>query len=87
MKKGKKIIIIVLTIWLVFFTTDYMLYKFDKRPIFSIPIVVYKDGGTVEYYGPGYKIIKYNRLDEINGESGRKDMEFGLWNLKYSEKK
>ena len=37
---------------------------------------IYKDGGTKEYYGLGYKVIKYNQIE------GRRDTQIGLWNLK-----
>jgi hypothetical protein len=46
--------------------TDYSLAKHNKKPIFAIPILRHKDGGTVEYYGLGYKVIKYNKLDNID---------------------
>lgn len=81
-----KFIFIVVLVWLSFFTIDYVLFRFNKKPVFSIPLKIYKDGGTVEYYGLGYKIIKYNVLDnKITGTVGRKDLEFGFWNLEYSE--
>lgn len=88
MKKKYKIIILLFGIWLVFITTDSMLSKWNQRPIFSLPIVHYKDGGTIEYYGLGYKIIQYRSINnKMTGEKGRKDTVFGLWNLKYDEKK
>jgi hypothetical protein len=50
--------------------TDYCLAKANKSPIFAIRTAVYKDGGTKDYIGLGYKIRKYNKLD------GRKDAVF-----------
>ena len=86
MSKIHKLLLIILIIWVTFFTTDYILYRFQKKPFFSIPIKAYKDGGTVEYYGIGYKIIKYNVFDDVvTGKSGKKDMEFGFWTLQYSK--
>lgn len=51
--------------------------KFEKGPFFAIPIHTYDDGGTKEYYGLGYKVIKYNQTQ------GRRDTELGTWSLKY----
>ena len=48
--------------------TNFLLSKSNKKPIFAIPIFKLKDDGTVEYYGFGYKVIKYNILD--NYETG-----------------
>ena len=52
--------------------------KYEKGPFFAIPMYTYEDGGTKEYYGIGYKVIKYNQLQ------GRRDMEIGTWSLKYN---
>jgi hypothetical protein len=68
MKKKHKIIIIIFIVWASFVVTDFTLSRFDKRPIFAVPIKVYKDGGSVEYYGLGYKVIKYNTLDSFDSE-------------------
>lgn len=52
--------------------------KFDVGPFFSIPLHTYKDGGSKEYYGLGYKVIKYHQIQ------GRRDRELGSWSLKYN---
>ena len=52
--------------------------KFQKGPYFSLPVKTYDDGGTKEYYGIGYKVIKYNQIQ------GRRDLEIGSWSLKYN---
>ena len=52
--------------------------RFEKGPFFAIPTHTYKDGGTKEYYGLGYKVIKYKQYQ------GRRDMEIGKWSLKYN---
>ncbi|MBU3161594.1 hypothetical protein KPL37_17965 [Clostridium frigoris] len=57
MKKRNIIIGSVLIIVITFFITDFYLAKTNKSPVFAIPIVMYKDGGSVEYYGLGYKIF------------------------------
>lgn len=63
----------------IFVTIDVvMVSKFNAGPIFAIPVKTYKDGGTKEYLGIGYKVIKYHQV------VGRRDMVIGSWNLKYS---
>ena len=52
--------------------------RFNKGPFFAIPVKTYRDGGTKEYYGIGYKVIKYHQ------GQGRRDTELGTWNLKYN---
>ena len=60
-------------------TADIILVsKYDKGPFFAIPIKTYDDGGTKEYYGLGYKVIKYRQLQ------GRRDKVIGTWKLKYN---
>ena len=51
---------------------------FDKGPYFAIKGSSYDDGGTTEYYGIGYKVIKYHQIQ------GRRDKELGFWNLQYN---
>ena len=51
--------------------------RYNVGPFFAIPTKTYKDGGTKEYVGLGYKVIKYNQLQ------GRRDKELGTWGLKY----
>jgi hypothetical protein len=66
----------IFTIFLIcpvlFFTVDLSLAKLNKPPLFAITTAMYKDGGTKEYKGLGYKVIDYNELD---GE-GRQDVVF-----------
>ena len=52
--------------------------KYDKKPLFAINTKTYKDGGSKEYIGLGYKVIDYYQLQ------GRRDIEIGTWNLKYN---
>ena len=51
--------------------------RLNVGPFFSIATKTYEDGGTKEYLGLGYKVIKYNQLQ------GRRDREIGSWSLKY----
>ena len=73
------IILVIELIILLLVTIDIVLItKYQKGPIFSIPVKTYEDGGTKEYYGIGYKVIKYNQLQ------GRRDIEIGSYKLKYN---
>ncbi len=73
------IIFIIIMLCLIFVTVDIIAVgKYDKGPFFAIPFRTYKDGGTKEYYGLGYKVIDYNQVQ------GRRDKEIGAWSLKYN---
>ena len=52
--------------------------RYNVGPLFAIKTHTYKDGGTKEYYGIGYKVIKYHQVQ------GRRDKVLGSWNLKYN---
>jgi len=62
MKKWMKIVLIILGVWISIFLIDFVCVKTIKRPIFMVRTSIYKDGGTKEYYGLGYKVIKCNTL-------------------------
>lgn len=83
LKKRSKIIIVVsLLLWISFIVTDYNRAKENKRPLFAIKSQVYYDGGTIEYFGLGYKVIEYNIIDNYEtGEKGRNETIFGFWTL------
>ena len=80
-KKYKRIINIVfsiIVIILLLIAIDIVaVAKFNVGPFFTIPVHTYNDGGTKEYYGLGYKVIKYHQTQ------GRRDRELGSWSLKY----
>ena len=79
LKKISNIIFIVLFVIILLAIIDIVcVTKFEKGPFFAIPIHTYDDGGTKEYYGLGYKVIKYNQVQ------GRRDMEIGTWGLTYN---
>ena len=69
---------ILLVLLLLSIVDIYLVAKHNIGPFLAIPTNTYKDGGTKEYYGFGYKVIKYHQLQ------GRRDMEVGTWGLKYS---
>ena len=80
--KVEKIINIIFNIAitiLILVTIDILLVtKFEMGPFLAIPLKTYKDGGTKEYYGLGYKVIKYHQTQ------GRRDIILGSWSLKYN---
>jgi len=78
-KRIINIVFIVIMLILVAIATDVIcVSKFQKGPFFAIPLHTYKDGGSKEYYGLGYKVIKYHQTQ------GRRDKEIGSWALKYN---
>ena len=73
------IIFSIIVILIVMVAVDIIcVSRYSKGPFFAIPVHTYKDGGSKEYYGLGYKVIKYNQ------KQGRRDMELGNWSLKYN---
>lgn len=77
--KIKKILLIIcigiIGLTLLFGTVDYLRINQNKKPLFTLFKTQYKDGGSTEYFGLGYKIIKCNTL---NGDTSNN---FGLYNL------
>ena len=65
----------------IFFAIGLNRTKNGKAPMFCIsnPAGVYMDGGTREYFGLGYKIIKFNRL------SGYNETKIGSWFMQYED--
>ncbi len=85
MKKIAKVIGIVLGIIVVFsiifFMIDNNRVSKQLKPIFCIknPAGVMNDGGTVEYFGLGYKVIDFHTL------AGFDDIKIGTWFMKYED--
>ena len=85
MKKGIKIFLIALEIiiilGLIFFGVDYNRVKNGDNPIFCISNLagIYMDGGTIEYFGLGYKVIDFNMLN------GYDEIKIGSWFMKYKD--
>ena len=85
MKKMLKVIGIVLGIivilGIVFFAIDYNRVQKQEKPIFCIqnPAGVIKDGGTIEYFGLGYKVIDFHTL------AGFDDIKIGTWLIDYND--
>ena len=77
-KKISTIVMIVIIVIASLVTLDIILVaKSNVGPFLAIRTKVYDDGGTKEYYGLGYKVIKYNQ------KVGRRDTVIGSWSLKY----
>lgn len=83
MKKGVKIALIIVGIvvilGLIFFVVDFNRAKNQERPIFCIKGETYRDGGTVEYWGLGYKVIDFHSL------SGYNEVQIGSWGMQYKD--
>ncbi len=85
MKRIAKIIgiifVLFIIIGLVFFCIDYTRVKQGEKPIFCIanPAGAYLDGGTVEYFGLGYKVIDFHQL------SGYDKIKIGTWLMQYED--
>ena len=73
------IIISILILALIFFAVDYSRVQNGKKPIFCISLGMYLDGGTVEYFGLGYKVIDFSRL------SGYDEIKIGTWAMQYKD--
>ena len=91
-KKIIKIISFLIIIWIICFSSDYILAKNQKLPLFCsklFGIFSYQDGGTVEYIGLGYKVIDFHVLltdPYLPGEKLEKKY-LCSWNTTYREAK
>ena len=85
MKKGLKIcfsiIGVIVILGIIFFVVDYNRVQKQKKPIFCIqnPAGIMNDGGTIEYFGLGYKVIDFNTL------AGFDDIKIGTWSMDYND--
>ena len=75
------VIVVIICMWLLFFTVDYIRVENQELPIFCIksPGGGYSDGGTMEYLGLGYKVIDFNRLN------GYDEIKIGTCSMKYED--
>ena len=85
MKKGIKICFIIIGVivilGIVFFAVDYNRVQKQEKPIFCIknPAGIMNDGGTIEYFGLGYKVIDFNTL------AGFDDIKISTWFMDYND--
>lgn len=72
MKKKNIILGIFLTILLlsiVFRYVDFSRIRHNKKPLFVVLVKKYKDGGSKEYLGLGYKVISCHNLSGDNSQN------------------
>lgn len=64
-----------------FFVVDYNRVQKQEKPIFCIqnPAGAYEDGGTVEFFGLGYKVIDFHT------RAGYDDIKIGSWFMDYND--
>ena len=85
MKRGLKILFIIVGIvvilGIIFFAVDYNRVQKQEKPIFCIqnPAGVIRDGGTIEYFGLGYKVIDFHTL------AGFDYIKIGTWLMDYND--
>ena len=63
------------------FIVDYNRVQKQEKPIFCIenPAGEISDGGTIEYFGLGYKVIDFHTL------AGFDDIKIGTWFMTYND--
>ena len=85
MKKELKIMFsilgIIFILGIVFFVVDYKRVQKQEKPIFCIqnPAGIIDDGGTIEYFGLGYKVIDFHTLARYD------DIKIGSWFMDYND--
>ena len=85
MKKILKVVVgilgIIVVLGIVFFMVDYNRVKNQEKPIFCIkdPAGAIMDGGTIEYFGLGYKVIDFHII------AGFDDIKIGTWFMDYND--
>lgn len=72
---------IIVVLGIVFFIVDYNKARNQEKPIFCIqnPAGMLADGGTIEYFGLGYKVIDFHTL------AGFDDVKIGSWFMEYND--
>lgn len=63
------IFLVILSLSIVFRYIDFFLIKSDKKPLFAVLVTRYKDGGSIEYWGLGYKVISCHNLSGDNSQN------------------
>ena len=65
----------------IFFTVDYNRVQKQEKPIFCIqnPAGIISNGGTIEYFRIGYKVIDFHTL------AGYDDIKIGSWFMDYND--
>ncbi|SHH72327.1 hypothetical protein SAMN02745196_01201 [Clostridium collagenovorans DSM 3089] len=75
------ILLVIIILLTTFFAVDFIRAKNNKKPIFYIPSLTKEcnDGGTMTYYGLGYKVIDFHR------SNGYDEIKFGSWSMDYDD--
>ena len=76
-KKFTIIMIVALVLGTLIFIDILVANYTNAGPFLAVKVKTHNDGGTKEYYGLGYKVIKYRVKD------GRNTTVVGSWTLKY----
>ena len=78
---ARLVVILCIGILIVTFTVDYNRVKNQEKPIFCIqnPDGGIMDGGTIEYFGLGYKVIDFHTI------AGFDDIKIGTWFMDYND--
>lgn len=76
-KKFTIIMIVALVLGTLIFIDILVANYTNVGPFLAVKVKTHNDGGTKEYYGLGYKVIKYKVKD------GRNTTVVGSWTLKY----
>ena len=75
----RTIILIIIALIIMIITDIVFITRYDKGPYFAIRTKVHKDG-TEEFYGFGYKVIKYN-------QGNKQELKLGTWSMTYTNDK
>ena len=72
---------IIVVLGIVFFVVDYNRVKNQEKPIFCIQNTagMLADGGTIEYFGLGYKVIDFHTI------AGFDNIKIGTWFMDYND--
>lgn len=79
-----KILILVILVWCMFFSIDYVRVQNNELPIFCFKLGGLQDGGTVYYIGIGYKVIDFHALVKLSEPIVEKKY-ICTWNTSYEE--
>lgn len=81
------ILVVFFILLLSFFLIDAARIKKQEKPLFCIEKQIANDGGTVIFWGLGYKVIAFHRIVDSNEEPPiyYEKMEIGTWAMQYED--
>lgn len=65
----------LLAVWGILFATDCIRAQSKQRPVFAVCTRLYLDGGSAEYIGAGYRVIRYVKWTEGEDNSMRVEVD------------